>query len=58
METPRVNQWWNAYRSGAISAQDFLEAIRGLERENEKLRHDLTIAEDFGREEAMGSNSP
>jgi hypothetical protein len=32
-DTPRVNQWWNAYRSGAINAEQFKEAIQGMERE-------------------------
>ena len=35
--TPKVNSWWNSYRTGRISAQEFMEAIQNLERENAAL---------------------
>lgn len=39
-DTPRVNSWWNSYRSGAITADEFRDAVRGLESELETEKAD------------------
>lgn len=32
-DTPRIDSWWNSYRTGAITAKAFKEAVQGMERD-------------------------
>lgn len=61
--TPRFDSWWNSYRSGAISANDFKEAMQEIERENEKCHrciiaplHAKSVMEQLNRAQAFAGS--